>query len=565
MNFPYQMTEGQQQIISSLSTTQPVIIESGTGTGKTIATLFGVLQTCDQHDKILYIVRTINQMNAVLREWALMDEILILPLLGTSQFKTSQPTISLKRLKAKNHRHRLLKLINQQLREDPTISNYKSILKNKKYDPYQNIWSMIADAKIIIASYGYLRQMRRILVSAEISLQNLHIIIDEAHNFARVQYHSIQKHHLLLFMKLYIRDPFLQTLYDQIQGLRILDREEIDNWEAGVANTLKLIDRADKMVISKDRQLQQLPKEIAHEILLELNDTMRDVFSNANIGNILVSQKALHVVDYQPEELFSSLLEAKRIVLLSGTISPAYAYRKLYGLPDSTILLDLKERNIQAIARDPNTFKAFYISSLNSIYRFRNDEMFEKFVTLLMEFYSRAPNHILVLGPSYSFIWNIAKLLAVPFVMETKTSSMKKINQLVFNSDKKLIILANQNGKLMEGNEWVKDGESLVSTVILTGLAMRVPMDTNAIIDHHRARILQDKETAQLFANQIPLAILAEQAFGRTIRSRDQKGALIILDDRVDSYLQRTLWLSRYTSRDELLMEFSSFWEGKEC
>lgn len=71
--FPYKPREIQKAIVediySAVSNGNHIVFESGTGTGKTITSLAGVLRhTLDRGKKVIYLTRTISQSNQVMRE-----------------------------------------------------------------------------------------------------------------------------------------------------------------------------------------------------------------------------------------------------------------------------------------------------------------------------------------------------------------------------------------------------------------------------------------------------------------------------------------------------------------
>lgn len=594
--FPYsEFKDGQDKILESIfNGNNPIIVEAGTGSGKTIASLCGLLEKRKKDEKIIVFVRTINQMNPIIKEWAAIknhtkEQLTILPLLGKSRLSSIVHVISkntiirsnkeiygykkkklLKKLKSKNHRHRLLKMISWELVKEPTVENYKNILGTKENCPYYNIWSVLEDADIIVATYGYLKQLDRIIKESGAPLDKMHIIIDEAHNFARERYYSIKKHHLLLFMNLFYKDDFLERIYDEIRGLRILTWEDIlgtsEDPHSQIKKVLGKIEVSLRMVRENSVLLQQLPpKMLEGDALVNLFKNIRDVLSNYKSGTIIVSKDSFNIVDINPERYFNTLVNASSLILQSGTICPPRIFRKLYSLPEETTILELIERDIRIIRRDPNIFKSCYVSSLTSTSRFRNKELYERYAKVITEIFTRSPSHILVLGPSYDFIHNLARFLKQRMIVETRASKTDELHKGIINSPEKTIILGNQNGKIMEGNEWTIDGRSVVNTVVLTGLAMRVPREADEIIFRHRSRILQDEYLAKLFANQIPLSIIADQSFGRTRRNPEDKGALIILDDRVDEFLQRRLWLSRYSILNDLLSDYEKFFGSNVC
>ena len=126
------------------------------------------------------------------------------------------------------------------------------------------------------------------------------------------------------------------------------------------------------------------------------------------------------------------------------------------------------------------------------------------------------------------------------------------------------IILGNQNGKILEGTEWVVDGKSIVNMVIFTGISSMVPQEEIDLLNRIRDNIIQDKKISRLFQNQIPLYNQAKQAMGRVIRGVEDKGVLIILDHRADDFLHRHLWLYRYSKINELIEDVGEFYKHNE-
>ncbi|MCE7734913.1 MAG: hypothetical protein GPJ54_08560, partial [Candidatus Heimdallarchaeota archaeon] len=73
-----------------------------------------------------------------------------------------------------------------------------------------------------------------------------------------------------------------------------------------------------------------------------------------------------------------------------------------------------------------------------------------------------------------------------------------------------------------------------------------------AIIRQAMSHAARDKNAAKQFMMQIPLERKVRQAFGRTIRTNKDRGALVILDYRAQDSLKKSLKLTRVRNLDQL-------------
>lgn len=588
MYFPYpSYRQGQKEIADTIQEHSIVVIEAATGSGKTIASLASLLEKRQEDERIVVVVRTINQMNPVLREWAQLqkhtdEEITILPLLGRSRLddikhKLGKRTIitrnsalgkrmrkkAFAKLQAMNHRERLLKWINRRMLENPSISQFRELLSTRENSAYDSCWSILRDADIVILSYGHLKQLDRVLEHIG-PLERIHLLVDEAHNFMFDRFHGIRLPWVVVMIKMFGKHPHLQELVPHFKGLREASWDElIDNFPIKRKQLLEFFDASQDILHSDDPKLELIPKYLMHNNVLEgVVIYLREFFINYNAGSLLISGEHMNIASFRPWEQFTRLQQAKSLVLQSGTISPARQFIKLFGLPENTKHLDLIEKDVRKLRKDPKRFKACYASSLSSSSRYRNHHIYDRYGTAVWEIFQRSPGHVLVLCPSYMFVEGMAIRFKNAVVKELNTSSTDELYQQIMKPTKyRKLIIGHQTGKIMEGNEWVVNGRSIVSTVVLVGLAMRVPREVDEYIQKVKAKQLQDENMASLFMHQIPLSIVAEQAYGRTRRHPEDRGALIILDDRVDPYMQKRLWLSRYTKLDNLLTDLEQFFQ----
>ena len=70
--FPYSPRPFQMEIVAairgSMSAGEQLVMESGTGTGKTVCALVGALEYAKDRKKVIYLTRTISQSDQVIKE-----------------------------------------------------------------------------------------------------------------------------------------------------------------------------------------------------------------------------------------------------------------------------------------------------------------------------------------------------------------------------------------------------------------------------------------------------------------------------------------------------------------
>jgi Rad3-related DNA helicase len=94
------------------------------------------------------------------------------------------------------------------------------------------------------------------------------------------------------------------------------------------------------------------------------------------------------------------------------------------------------------------------------------------------------------------------------------------------------------------------------------GLPFRKPdQSIDNIIKQVRSKTIGSSEIAKAFDLLIPLLRLIDQAFGRTVRTSVDKGAMIILDYRAESIRSVDKSLRRYSSLERLIRDLNTFFK----
>ncbi len=129
-------------------------------------------------------------------------------------------------------------------------------------------------------------------------------------------------------------------------------------------------------------------------------------------------------------------------------------------------------------------------------------------------------------------------------------------------SKTKSFLLGVASGKFSEGVEIVRNGGSMISTVVFAGLPFQRKSNDEGIIKGAIAKAAKDERAAQQFMRTIPLSRTVQQAFGRTVRQHLDKGALVILDYRAEKDLREELGLIKFISIEDVKSRLGVFFEG---
>jgi DNA excision repair protein ERCC-2 len=619
--FPYDNpSQIQTQIMKFISKVPSgkIIIEAPTGSGKSIASLSALISKKKENEKVIVFVRTIAQMEPILREFQSISKRLlelrtidesnltILPVLGKNRLCDARKIIGLTDQKidrshsidlckglpcplaidrsnrkmlypAYRGKELLIELKNLLIEHDEKLSpgtssipiaTFSNFLHKKENCGYYSSRSMIPESDIIIAPYAYLQRDRlgMLLKNIGMSIDQTLILIDEAHNLIRSEvliYRKVDHERLV--------DYFGETrLLEEITRLfsapgsieRLQRGVNIDRSiprsirEKGIKQIEMLIDRYEVVY----GQLED------HEIKQSVDILKSIVFAKPE-NVIIASNRSITLLDCLPSLTIRNIRDAKLTVFQSATISPIEEFAKIFGiysLKDRAFLLNT------SIDRSKNQFNCYIRTSkmMTSKVDKRIAATFENMSEIIQAAFDRSPRHCLVLCPSYEFKDQLIQKLQIDrnLVLEEKpTSTTEEINEIPLRSIDKLLMIGVAGGKMSEGNEIVYNKKSLISTVIIAGLPYPVPSEADQTIKNLRGRLI-GKDTAEKFTVDIPLLQTIRQSQGRAIRRETDRGALIILDTRIGRSVKilESIAPRRVTSIASLKEGMDRFFEGYE-
>ena len=334
-----------------------------------------------------------------------------------------------------------------------------------------------------------------------------------------------------------------------------------------------------------DRALQKLcePLEIwldehrdpdeTHEALLQLFFDVRgwlrvaDTFDDHFVLQVSAygSEVRVSMLCLDPHEfLQADFAKGRAAVLFSATLSPAGYYKDLCGVPEA-----------RAVAlRSPfpaENLGLWCARNISTRYKDRADSM-EKIAALLYEMVCARAGNYLAFFPSYSYLEQVREVFCTAHLeVETlrqdtamdEASRADFLAQFTAAPGRTLLGFAVLGGVFGEGVDLA--GERLIGAAIVSpGLPQVGPRQ-----EQLRAHFEETRGSGFDYAYRFPGMNKVLQAAGRVIRTPEDKGVVLLIDDRFLAPDTRRLmpphWdgLRAVGSAEELRAELEWFWNNK--
>jgi len=220
--------------------------------------------------------------------------------------------------------------------------------------------------------------------------------------------------------------------------------------------------------------------------------------------------------------------ETSSIILMSGTLSPTAMYQDLLGFPTETIQKEY-----------PNPFPEknrlnLIIPTITTKYSLRNNQMYEKIAKECAAISNLIPGNVAIFFPSYHLRDQINNyfqpLSEKTILMEqpglTKSEKEELIEKFKSYKERGSVILAAASGSLGEGVDLPGD---LLKGVLIVGLPLAKPnLETKQLINYYDIKFRKGWDYGYTY----PAIITTLQNAGRCIRSKNDRGVVVLLDDR---------------------------------
>ena len=558
IEFPYEYREGQRDIAVSvyrtISREKQIFIQAPTGVGKTMATVFPSVKAVGEGlaENIFYLTaRTITRTVAedafnLLREKNLKMKVITLtakdkicPLEETNCRPDICPY-------AKGHFDRVNDAVFDLINNKDAWDRETILEQANKYKvcPFEMSLDASLWADAVICDYNYAfdpdAHLRRFF--DEDSTKDKIFLIDEVHNLVdrgRSMYSAcLYKEDILVLKNLVKYDDHLLTkrLDECNRVLLKLKRETeginiIDNIGFIVLKLLNAMSALEDYLeeVSEDKKDEVLNIYFEIRTFLNIYDLVDEnyvVYSEIESDG----RFKLQLLCMNPAVNLSAYMNNSRsAVLFSATLLPVNYYKEL---------LSTRKDDYAIYARslfDSNNRGIFLATDVSTKYSMRTEDMYEKYKEYIIKAVSVKMGNYMVFFPSYQFLKDVYRHLSesdmdIEYIVQdpymTEEDREEFIKKFETTRGKTIVGLCVMGGIFSEGIDLT--GESLIGAVIVgTGLPM--VCTTRELI-----RQYFDKKDGSGFntAYLNPGINKVLQSAGRVIRTNNDKGIILLLDDR---------------------------------
>jgi len=608
--FPYDTVRPFQNqfiktVFNALQERRSVLIEGSNGLGKTISALSACLPTAIERNlKILYVARTHRQHERVieeLKEISRKQPVSGVSLRGRNEmclnsasFERGVDAKSLmeicEMLKSKDKCPYYTNLeeqsedfmrVKEQIISCPhTASEIQQICKRKNLCPYELVKAALPDMNVVALSYLYvfdpvIRTM--FMKHMDSHFQKIVLVVDEAHNLpdtaieiasvslslyvlkqAEAEARKYEHEDLASFASLMRNE--LEKITEGIQKEAIVRPEtimEIVKKHERISNPREFFEHAHEVGSQIKRSLLaegKNPRSYIHgmsEFLLRWLETLGDE-SYINVASKYVTREKvttakLEIVALDPSKITQQVFStAYSTIVMSGTLQPLGAFARITKMPETTVQEVL-----------PSPFPKEHVLSIVSLgvttaMEKRTPAMYQTIIERICEVVENTPANAGIFAASFDVLnaliyEGLDKALSKPLFHEKRGMTSKANEQLVseFKTCAKkngAVFLGVLGGRTSEGVDFPGD---LMNSVMVVGVPYAEPTSrVKAQIDYYEKRF---PSFGREYGYVLPAMKKASQAAGRTIRTLEDRGAIVFLDYRyATSYCRGFLpsWLS---------------------
>jgi DNA excision repair protein ERCC-2 len=609
--FPYLSIRPYQDvfintIFEAVQNRRHVLIEGSNGLGKTVSALSACLSLAKERDlQVLYVAKTHRQHERVIEELnaiARRQDVSGLSVRGRTDMcfhpmilrHAPDATSAMEICELLKARHQCLYYENIESKEERfsdlkehiasrpyKASEVQEICKAQRFCPYELVKKALPDVDVLALSYMYVFDPSvrgAFLKHLSRPLNEAILIVDEAHNLPQTAV-EIASDSLTVFamrqaqleaekFRHHEMAEFAGTLRVLAQKMAMQVEKETyvspsqfidDLANAGGVDDPQAFFEEIHAVGSRIRQqlLTQgkYPRSFIHrvgEFLLKWLETNGDVAYTHVLGRYVARTGApsskLEVVALDPAKITEPVFSAVHCsVNMSGTLQPLESYVQVTHLPSSTVC--------QAL---PSPFPKEHILSLacygvTTAMEHRTPTMYKKLVRRLTEIIDNAPANVGVFAASYEVLERLLEAgiennAEKPLLCERRGMKSRVNERLVskFKSYAKrggAVLLGVQGGRSSEGADY-PGGQ--MNAVAIVGVPYAEPTPkVKAQIGYFEQRF---SGHGREYGYVVPALKKAAQAAGRPIRTLEDRGAIIFLDQRFATpYCQHYLpvWLRR--------------------
>ena len=563
IEFPFPYRKGQRDLAVSVYRTilrkKKLFIQAPTGVGKTISTVFPAVKAVGEElgEKIFYltaktITRTVaEQAFKTLREQNLKFKVITLTAKEKICFCEETSCNPDDCPYAKGHFDRVNDAVYELLMQEDVMSRevLEAQARKHKVCPFEMALDVSTWVDGVICDYNYVfdpdARLRRFF--AEGGAGGYLFLIDEAHNLVergRQMYSAeLCKEDFLAVKKLVKGEaPRFAKRLEACNKILLAMKKECENY--------KVLDNISHFGIQLMNVLSETDRYLEECVDKEVRETVLDFYFQV--------RSFLNIYDGLDENyvIYTEYQENGRFVLKLFCVNPAANLQKCLDKGNSAVFFSATLLSIQYYKRLLSTEKdnyAVYIDSsfdtkkrllMNGVdvstrYTMRSREMYQRYATYIFRVVKAKMGNYLIFFPSYQFMEDVyqefTQLLAsdeeeMELVIQQKHMDEEErenfLRAFEMGREKSLIGFGVLGGIFSEGIDLTN--EKLIGTLIIgTGLP-QVCNEREILKSYFDQKGLYGFD----YAYRYPGMNKVLQAAGRVIRTEDDRGVILLLDER---------------------------------
>ncbi len=595
VEFPFEYREGQRELTANvyraISRKTRLFIQASTGVGKTISTVFPAIKAIGESkgDKIFYltaktITRTVaSEAFEILRKQELRLKTIIITAKEKSCLCEKMDCNPGNCPYAKGHYDRVNDAVFDLINNEDCFDREKIEEYAIKHNvcPFEMSLDVSTWSDAIICDYNYVFDPNVALKRffAEGNKGEYLFLIDEAHNLVergREMYSaSLYKEDFLIIKnKVKYENMKLAKALERCNRNLLVLKRECENYEileniAAFAMTLLTLSvEIEKFLEScNDRELRKEVLDFYFEIrhFINMYENMDDNYvtytEHDNEGRFRIKLFCVN-----PSKCLCECIEkGNSAVFFSATLLPINYYKALLSGDTSDYAI-----YAESIFKDENR-KVLIGTDVSSKYTRRNVETYEKIAEYIYETIKVKKGKYMVFFPSYRFMQDVYSLLnqdgKVKYICQHQ--GMKEIDKEEFlnefsdSSNEEVVGLCVLGGVFSEGIDL--KGDDLIGSIIVgTGLP-QICNEREILKNYYDLQ----GDNGFDFAYRFPGINKVLQAAGRVIRTEEDKGIILLLDDRFGNYQYKQLFPREWkniemTNRNRVLGSLRDFWKNED-
>lgn len=558
LEFPFtNYRKGQREmavkVYRSILCEKRLFVKAPTGIGKTISTIFPSIKAMGEGlaEKILYLTaKTITRTVAedtfkMMREKGLYMKVLTLTAKEKICFNEEVNCTKEGCRFADGYYDRANKGIVDILKHEEMMNRETIERYARKYDlcPFEFSLDVSLFVDAIICDYNYVFDPRVSLKRyGDEDYKNYIVLIDEAHNLvdrAREMFSSsIEKRKIMDIKKLFKdKDRKLYKISGEINKLFIdIRNDEESEYSTYEEKPKDLIMKLSSFITAAERWLAENPKKPGYKELLDLyfeyNSFIRisklyderfTTFVERSRNDVTIKLFCL-----DPSKLLKEITkENKATIFFSGTLSPLTYFLEVLGGEESDYKMTLKS----PYERENLSLYVYPLST-----RYRHREMTYKNISRMIESTIKEyPGNYLVFFPSYSymnyvyedFLCNNESLKTI--IQEKDMSEEHReafLNNFSKDLEENVIGFGVMGGIFSEGIDL--KGDRLKGAIIVGVGLPKICAERDIIKEYYDGEGKDGYDYAYVYPGMNKVM----QAAGRVIRTEEDKGTVVLIDDR---------------------------------